>query len=240
MGRERSSVHSGVEPLTATLRDVCFVHWPVSEEGIAERLPAWLTPDVADGSAWISAVLVEMERFDVFGLPVRENVSAVTVRTYVRSPTGDRGVYFLSVDLTDRPAAEAARRLLRLPFDAADVERSPDGEKTRVRTARREDPGATLDVTYEPTGSTQTASPDTLASFLVERYRYYTEGPLGTRLVGSVGHDAWQLQSARVSVRDATLVPGIASERSERQPLAHFSDGTAMRIGPPVPLSAHM
>lgn len=228
---------TGVEPLTITLRDVCFLHWPVPEAQVAELLPDWLTPNTTDGSAWISAIPMEMARFDVFGVPVREGIRAVNLRTYVESPDGNRGVYFLSLDVTDRLAAETARRLFRLPYYAADIDRSSDGEETTIRSARLDDSGATLDVTYEPTGATQAASPDTLASFLAERYRYFTEGPLGTRLVGSVGHEPWGLQSAKASVTDATLVAAVAGREPGDQPLAHYSDGTSMTIGPPRPLS---
>ena len=228
---------TGVEPLSITLRDVCFLHWPVPEAQVAELLPDWLTPDTADGSAWISAVPMEMASFDLFGVPVREGVLAVNLRTYVESPDGNRGVYFLSLDVTDRLAAETARRLFRLPYYAADIDRSSEGEETTVRSARLDDSREALDVTYEPTGATQAASPDTLASFLVERYRYFTEGPLGTRLVGNVGHDTWSLQSAKVTVRNDSLVTAVTGRAVTEQPLAHYSDGTSMTIEPPRPLS---
>jgi uncharacterized protein YqjF (DUF2071 family) len=174
---------------------------------------------------------------DAFGLPVREDVEAVNLRTYVMSPYGDRGVYFLSLDLTDRLGAETARRLFRLPYYAADVDRSVEDGQTVLRARRRDDATASFAVSYEPSGPTQTASPDTLASFLTERYRYYTEGPLGTHLVGNVGHDPWALQSAAASVADPSLLETVGLGDPDERPLAHYSDGTTMRIGPPKPLA---
>lgn len=178
-----------------------------------------------------------MRRFDLLGQPVREHVDAVNVRTCVRGLDGGRGVYFLSLDATGHQAVRAARRLFRLPYYAADVQRTRDGEQTTVRSTMIENSEATLDVTYEPSGPGQRATPDTLASFLVERYRYFTEGPLGTRLVGSVGHDAWTLQSATASVRDDGLLEAIGIESIQAEPLAHYSDGTAMQLGVPVPVT---
>lgn len=228
---------TGLAPLEVTLRDVGFLHWPVPKAVVADLVPNWLQPDAADGSAWVSAIPLEMRRFDLLGQPVREHVDAVTVRTYVRGPDGDRGVYFLSLDATDRRAVRAARQLFRLPYYAADIQRSSAGAETTVRSSRVEDSRATLGVTYEPSGPGQRAAPDTLASFLVERYRYFTEGPLGTRLVGSVGHDAWTLQSATVTMQDDGLVRAFGIDSVQEEPLAHYSEGTAMRLGVPMPLS---
>ncbi len=230
-------MHTGVEPLTVEVRDVCFMHWPVPEAHVDALLPDWLEPDVADGTAWISALPMRLASFDAFGVPVREDVEAVNLRTYVRSPSGNRGVYFCSLDATDRPAVEAARRLFRLPYYYADVDRTVDGDRTSVRATRRDGTRATLAVAFEPSGHVQSAGPDTLASFLTERYRYFTAGPFGTRLVGSVGHDPWQLQSATASVTEDSLLGTVDLDGAEERPLVHYSSGARMRIGAPKPLA---
>lgn len=230
-------MRTGLEPLTITLEDVCFLHWPVEADRVAGLVPSWLEPDTADGTAWVSALPMVMAKFDAFGLPVREDLGALNVRTYVRAPSGDRGVYFLSVDATDAPAVEAARRLFRLPYHRATVERTSEGGRTRVRVTRRGGERGTLDVTYDSSGPTQRASPDTLASFLAERYRYFTEGPLGTRLVGSVGHEPWELRSARATASETGLLAPVGLADADPEPLAHVSSGARLRIGPPKPVA---
>ena len=230
-------MNTGVEPLKTELRDVCFLHWPVPESRVDSLVPDWLTVDTADGSAWISALPMRMASLDVLGVPVREAVEAVALRTYVRSASGDRGVYFCSVDATDRPAAETARRLLRSPHFHAEIDRTTDGDRTSVRATRRDGANAAFAVSYEPSGHVQPAGPDTLASFLAERYRYFTEGPFGTRLVGSVGHDPWQLQSATASVTRDSLLETVGLHATDERPLVHYSDGVSMRIGAPRPLA---
>lgn len=230
-------MRGGLEPLTVTLRDVCFLHWPVSESAVDRLVPGWLTPDTIDGSAWVSALPMAMARFDAFGVPVRENLRAVTLRTYVRSPAGDRGVYFLSLDVSDPLAADVARRLFGLPYYDAAIEHSTEGDRTSLRARRRDDANSSIAVTYEPSGPVRSASPDTLASFLAERYRYFVDGPFGTRLVGSVGHDPWSLQSATATVTNDGLLASVGLDDPDARPLAHYSDGTEMRIGPPAPLS---
>lgn len=224
-------------PLTAALRDVCFLHWPVPEAAVADVVPDWLTPDVADGTAWVSVLSTEMRRVDVFGLPVRENVRAVAVRTYVRSPGGDRGVYFISMDVNDRLVADATSRLFRGPASSATIDRSKNGDEITIRATGCGKRGDTFEVSYEPSGATQTASPDTLPSFLVERYRYFTEGAFDTRLCGSVGHGPWKLRTATASVAESDPVEGVGFQVDDTAPLAHYSDGVEMRIGPPAPLS---
>lgn len=230
-------MRTGIEPLTITLRDVCFCHWPVSEAHVSRLVPDWLAPDTADGSAWISAVAMELSEFDAFGLPVREDVLAVNLRTYVRGPGGDRGVYFCSLDATDRPAVDTARRLFRLPYYFAEVEWTRNDARTTVRIVRRDGSGSTLAIACEASGPAQSASPDTLPSFLAERYRYFTEGPLGTRLVGSVGHEPWALQSATATLTEDGLLETVGLDDPDPRPLAHYSAGTTMRIGVPGPVS---
>jgi len=80
------------QPLTATLRDICFLHWPVSESGVDERLPELALPDMADGSAWVKVVSAELRRIEVFGRPVRERVRVFLLRTYALSPARPRHV----------------------------------------------------------------------------------------------------------------------------------------------------
>lgn len=229
-------MRSGARPLTVTLRDVCFLHWPVATATVAASVPDWLTVDEADGTAWVSALPLTMARFDAFGVPVRRDVGGLNLRTYVRGPDGDRGVYFLSLDATDRVAVTVARRLFRLPYYYADVRRTERDGRTNVSVRRTAERDAALELSYRPAGGERTASADTLASFLTERYRYFTTGPLGTRLVGSVGHEPWELGTAEATVQARSLLPDCVVDSSESEPLVHYSPGTEMRVGVPRPV----
>lgn len=224
-----------VAPLTVTLADVCFLHWPVARETVADAVPDWLAVDVADDTAWVTAVALSMDRWKAMGVDVREGVEAVNCRTYVRTPNDERAVYFLSVDATDRLAVETARRVFRLPYHHADVRRTSAGDGTRVEATRRGSEDSGLVVAYDPRGSPDETAPDTLASFLTERYRYATEGPLGTRLVGSVGHDPWRLQPADATVERATLLDAAGIDDVAGDPLVHVSPGAEFRVGLPRP-----
>lgn len=227
---------TSIRPLSVTVVDVCFVHWPVAPSIVRSVIPDWLEPDTIEGSAWVSALPLTMAQFDVFGLPARQDVEGVNLRTYVRTAAGDRGVFFLSLDISDRLAAETASSLFRLPYHYANVRRRREGDRTEVVARRRNDTEARLTITFEPTGEARTTGPDTLASFLVERDRYFTTGPLGTQLVGSVGHPPWKLQPAEVTVTENSLLSAAGIEAADGEALVHYSPGIEMGIGRLEPL----
>ena len=133
--------------------------------------------------------------------------------------------------LADRLAAETARSVFRLPYYHASIRRRRQGDRTEVVARRRVDAETRLTVTFESTGELRTAAPDTLASFLVERERYFTTGPLGTRLVGSVGHPSWSIQTATATITENTLLSAAGIDRVEGDPLVHYSPGVEMGIG---------
>lgn len=220
-----------VRPLSASLSDVCFVHWPYPPAEVEALLPPWLEPDTEDGRAWVTALPLTMARFDLLGVPVRERVEGVNLRTYVRTSDGTRGVWFLSLDVDDRIAAETARSVFQLPYHRARIRRRTQGERTEVVARRRGDGDARLAVTFEPEGEPLEPGPDTLPSFLIERHRYFTNGPLGTRLRGSVGHPPWPVQPATVAVAENTLLDAAGLGDPDDDPLVHYSPGVEMGIG---------
>ncbi|WP_372480690.1 YqjF family protein [Halomicrobium sp. HM KBTZ05] len=225
-----------LRPLSITLSDVCFLHWPVAPAAVRAVLPNWAEPDTMDDTAWVSVLSLSIDRFDAFGVPVRERVESVAVRTYVQTPSGDRAVAFLSLDVTDRLVADALRTLFHLPASHADVRRRRQDSRTEVVSRRRDGADARLGVTFGPTGTPTTTAPDTLAAFLLDRERYVTTGPLETRLVGSVGHPPWRVQPADAAVTETTLLDAAGVDSLDGEPLAHYSPGVEMGVGVLEPL----
>jgi uncharacterized protein YqjF (DUF2071 family) len=225
-----------LRPLSVSLSDVYFVHWPVSAAAIDPLVPAWTEPDTFDGSAWVSAVAVAVDRFDTFGVPVREGVQSLNLRTYVTTPSLDRAVHFLSLDVNDRIAADSMRALFQLPTYSAELRRSPSEDDTDVVVQRRDGSGARLRGAFDPVGDPGTVAPDTLPSFLVNRERYVANGPFGTRLVGSVGHPPWRIQPADATLEDRTILDAASIEAVDDPPLVHYSPGLDMAVGRLEPL----
>lgn len=220
-----------LRPLSVELSDVCFVHWPVSKAALRSCVPGWTEPDTVDGSAWVSALAISIDRFDAFGVPLREDLQSVNLRTYVTTPSMDRAVCFLSIDVSDRVAADAMRSLFRLPAHHAELRRRPTEDGIDVVARRRDGSGTRLEATFDPVGEPTPTAPDTLASFLVDRDRYVTTGPLGRRLVGSVGHPPWPLQPADGTIREQTLLDAAGVDAVEAAPLVHYSPGLEMTVG---------
>ncbi|GGK62298.1 DUF2071 domain-containing protein [Haloarcula sebkhae] len=220
-----------LRPLQVTLDDVCFCHWPVSETAVQATVPDWLTVETADDDAWVSAVAATVDRVETFGIEVAGPSELLTVRTYVRGPTGQRGVCVLGLFGDDRRTATAVSELFRITVGDAVPRTIPTADRRRVLDAGER---RLFECRYTVSGGPAAIPPDSLASFLVDRQRYFTTGRFGTHLVGSVGHDPWRLDRV-----DATVTGSVLSlvdiSACEAEPLVHHSPGLRVSIAPPVP-----
>jgi len=225
----------GTRPLSITVDDGCFCHWPVDADALNRELPSWLTAETADSYAWVTAVAHTVGSVAAFGLDVTTPAEWLPIRTPVRGPAGQRGVYFFAVFVDDEAVGTLAKHSLRLPYRSGRLERRPDGEY-RTRRTLTVDGRQALSLRYTPDDSeASTAPPDSLAAFLVERRRYFTTGAFGTQLVGSVGHDGWPLVRGE-SVVGGSLLPALGLPEPVGEPLVHYTSGTELGLVPPKPL----
>ncbi|EMA23400.1 DUF2071 domain-containing protein [Haloarcula argentinensis] len=220
-----------LRPLQVTLDDVCFCHWPVSEAAVQVAVPDWLTVETADDDAWVSAVTATVDRVETFGIEVAGPSELLTVRTYVRGPTGQRGVCVLGLFGDDRRTATAVSELFRITVGDAVPRTLPTADRRRVLDAGER---RLFECRYTVSGGRAAIPPDSLASFLVDRQRYFTTGRFGTHLVGSVGHDPWRLDRVDATVTGSVL-PLVDISAREAEPLVHHSPGLRVSIAPPVP-----
>ncbi|WP_336338228.1 DUF2071 domain-containing protein [Haloarcula brevis] len=220
-----------LRPLQVTLDDVCFCHWPVARTAVEPAVPDWLTVETADGDAWVSAVAATVDRVETFGIEVAGPAELLTVRTYVRGPTGQRGVRVLALFGDDRRISTAVSELFRVTAGGATPRTLPTADRRRVLDAgdRR-----LFECRYTADGEPVAVPPDSLASFLVDRQRYFTTGRFGTRLVGSIGHDPWRLDRVDATVT-GSVFPAVDIPVSGSTPLVHHSPGLRVSIAPPVP-----
>ncbi|MDS0221181.1 DUF2071 domain-containing protein [Haloarcula sp. S1AR25-5A] len=220
-----------LRPLQVTLDDVCFCHWPVAETTVGAVVPDWLTVETSDGDAWVSAVAATVDRVETFGVEIAGPSELLTVRTYVRGPTGQRGVCVLALYGDDSRTTTAVSELFRITVGDAVPRLLPTADRRRVLDAgdRR-----LFECRYTVEGDPVAIPPDSLASFLVDRQRYFTTGRFGTHLVGSVGHDPWRLDRIDSSVTGSVL-PSVDISACESDPLVHHSPGVQVSIAPPIP-----
>ena len=159
-------------------RDLLFAHWPVPVEAIRPLVPAALDVQQFDGTSWLGIVPFRMAGVMRRPLPDLPYVSAfpeLNVRVYVERD-GRPGVWFLSLDATNRLAVAAARAIFHLPYYRASIDITPDGDGFHYDSRRAEDPPAAFRAAYRPVSAVYRAAPGTLEHWLTERYCLYAEG----------------------------------------------------------------
>jgi hypothetical protein len=159
------------------------------------------------------------------------------------SDDGDVGVYFLSLDTGRRSAAVAGRRAFGLPFHHATMRLTRRDDRVTFRSRRRgSEAPAVFQARYRPTGSTSTAEPGTVASFCVERSRYYLPASEDRRLgaerrpgvaevrIGSIDRPPWELQPVDATIRVNTLFEAVGLPTPTADPVTQYSPGFEMGV----------
>jgi uncharacterized protein YqjF (DUF2071 family) len=216
-------------------RHLLFANWPVDPAIVADHLPESLSVDTHDGDAWLSVIPFTNVDVRPKGLPAAAGVDMpeLNLRTYVTCD-GSRGIYFFSLDASLAPAVLGARAFHHLPYYYADIELdvrrdASDGRGGRVRfTSRRRQPGdrpAHFDARYGPSGSELDAPDGSLARFIADRFRFFTEAPDGSVRYTDVDHDAWTLYPAEMTVERNTLFRANGFAHPESEPTLYYSPG---------------
>jgi uncharacterized protein YqjF (DUF2071 family) len=223
-------------------RYLLFLHWPVPAAALQALLPEGLTVDTFDGQAYMGLVPFTMRGVRPVwspSIPGISNFHEVNVRTYVHRNGQHPGVWFFSLDASNRLAVSIARRRWNLPYFNAAMRLQIEGGRIHYLSVRRGgwggDSSARTAAVYRPTGSPSPAQPGTLEHFLVERYLLYSTS--GGRLWrGQVHHTAYPVQSADLESSDDTLIDsaGILLPESVRRagPLVHYAHGVDVEIFP--------
>jgi uncharacterized protein len=216
-------------------RDLLFLHQLVPIETLRRLVPRRLEIDTFEGSAW--ATLIPFAVFDSrpIGVPraLAMDFLEVNLRTYVRSPEGEPGIYFFSLEASSWLAVAGARLGYALPYFPAAMARRTDDEIARIDyRSRRRGAGspAGLEVVWRVGARAGTAAPGSLDHFLIERYVLFAAR--GDRLYrAQVHHRPYPLCAASVeAVRESLFaragLPGLPAA-----PLVHHSPGVDVEIG---------
>lgn len=233
-----------------------FLHWRYPADVIQAFLPRGLTVDSLDGTAWVGVVPFVMERIRPPGGPALPWLSAfgeVNVRTYVRDPLGNRGVWFFSLDAARLPAMLAARATYGLPYFWSGIRVNATGDRFAYRCHRRPGlsrprvsrpglsrPGLTGPGTKgarceaevelgDPLPEAGSPGRGELADFLTARYRLYSV-IAGRTAWAAAEHPPWPLRQARVLRLDQDLLQTAGLAAPGEAPLAHASAGVAVRL----------
>ncbi|WP_340098103.1 DUF2071 domain-containing protein [Salinibaculum salinum] len=211
-------------------RDVFFASFPVDPAVVRPHLPERLTLDTFDGDAYLSVVPFVIGDIRPRGLPAAAGLSTpeLNLRTYVRLD-GTPGIYFFNLDADDLLGVIGARIFNQLPYYYADMDYEKTGS-TRFESQRRT-PGArplTFAATYGPDGDPYQPDPGTVEHFLVERYRYFTEGQDGSLRYANIDHEPWTLRPGAWTVERNTIFAANGFDRPDSEPILSHSRGVAV------------
>jgi uncharacterized protein YqjF (DUF2071 family) len=214
---------------------ISFIHWRYPATVVQQTLPAGLTVETFDGSAWVGLIpfLMEGVRAPLTpAVPWLSRFPETNVRTYVRDSQGRSGIWFLSLDAARLPVVLAARASYRLPYFWSDMALHGAGGRIGYRCRRRTPPHRTAhchaDVAMGP--PLHEAERDELAHFLTARFRLFTV-VAGRLAAAEAEHPDWPLHHAELQRLDQTLVRAAGLPAPVGEPLIHASPGVPVSIG---------
>ena len=186
-----------------------FLHWSWDANELQASLPPGLIVDTFQGQAWLGVVPFWMDCVRPRFLPPVPGLSwflELNLRTYVHTADGTPGVWFYSLDCNQPLAVQLARRLFSLPYvNARQSGTRPTRENARAAFESTRAGRSTNRFEYEAAGPLKHARPDTLESFLVERYLLFSRRPNGQLASGRVWHTPYPVAPAQVHRADVAL-----------------------------------
>jgi len=182
----------------------------VSTVDLRQRVPDELEIEEHDGSGWLGIQFFRVRALRARGaLPV-PGISAflqLNVRTYVRGPDGLPGVWFFSIDASNRLAALGVRRIYHVPAFHARMTLEWEGDWHEAECVRLGEPGRVFSGRYRPAGESFHAEPGSLEWFLTERYCLYTSDASGSLHRAEIHHAPWPLRPAEAEIELTSIAP---------------------------------
>lgn len=217
--------------------DVLFLHWPVQPELLRPLLPKGVELDLFEGNAWIGFVFFEVNGLRprlIPPIPFVNTFPELNVRTYIRR-NGKPGVYFLSMDATNKIAIKMARATYSLPYLYADISLKRSATSVSLSSIRKERdfPRESLQVKYKPTGENIPNEEGSLTHWLVERYCLWSV--IGDELCRTdIHHPKWVVEAVEVELATNTMAQFLPREIFSIPPIAHYSLSKTALFWPPV------
>ncbi|RWZ58828.1 DUF2071 domain-containing protein [Halobacillus fulvus] len=209
-----------------TWENLVFMHWPVDEEALRPFIPDSFTIDVINGQAWIAIVPFRMNHIRFRGLPeiaAGNQLLELNVRTYV-TYKGEPGVYFITLDANHPLGVFLARTVFGLPYVNAEMKLKQKTNHLQF-TSRRTHKGydkSHFHASVDITSPIITPSPDSLTSWLTERYALWVQRGR-TIYKGPIQHKNWSLQEAKARIDFNQLTDFLPPGSLSGEPLTHYS-----------------
>lgn len=219
-----------------------FLHWRVPAEVLQPLIPANLTIEQYDGSAWLGLVPFSMESIRpwwFFAVPGISWFLETNIRTYVVDEKGVRGVWFFSLDANQQLAVTIACRFWHLPYKMAKLSLTENRTSNQslqlsFKGLRTDSPAADYQgsATVDFTKPAVPAAQNTLEHFLVERYILFAQTRSGRIMTGEVHHAPYQLRPVISCEVRQTLTQAMGCPLENPPDHAAYSDGVDVRVSP--------
>jgi len=150
-------------------RELLFLHWAMPPGALRPLVPAALELDLFEGAAWVTLIPFEIVESRPRGIPgaLAARFLEVNLRTYVRGPDGEPGIYFWSLEASSLLAVVGARLLYGLPYFPARMSMRRAGTRVEYTSRRRFGASAELRLGWTVAEAIGTARPGTLDHFLI-------------------------------------------------------------------------
>ncbi len=213
-----------------------FLHWKYPITAVQALLPPGLVVEPFQGSAWVGLVpfFMEVDIPTLGRIPWLFEFPETNVRTYVRGPSGDPGVWFFSLDAARLAAVVTARVTYRVPYFWSQMEVARMGQSMSYATRRRwPHPGVVGSQVEIEIGEQYLANELTdFDHYLTARWTLY--GTWGEKLLmARAQHAPWPLYRARVVMLEDSLVEAAGLRAPSDPPIVHWSPGVDVKVGYP-------
>jgi uncharacterized protein YqjF (DUF2071 family) len=214
-----------------------FIHWIYPVEVLERFVPSSLKIDTLDDKAYVGMVAFRQEgvRFSFLPpLPGSALFPETNLRTYVRSPNGQRGVWFFSCDVASLPYALGGKMSFAIPHPWDHMEMTQTGREIKYVAKRLwpKRPEASHQIHMEIGNEIPLKDLKDLDLFLTARYRLFVS-LAGMLIGGRVEHTPYPLFRARLLSLQQTLTTAAGLPEPKGEPLVLYSSGVRTRIGLP-------
>lgn len=216
-----------------------FAHWPVPAATMRALVPAVLSVDVREGSAWVSVTPFYLDALRAHlgpALPGLSSFLEINVRTYVTFEDKP-GVYFFSLDASSAIAVRAARLLYHLPYHRAFMRLHAAADAMIAFESRRQGraaPPAVFQGRYRPAGPVAHSPMDSLDRWLTERYCLYTVDSAQRVYRTDIHHAPWPLQPAELEIAANSMPLSAGITLPKQPPRLAYAERLDVVVWPPV------
>ena len=161
-------------------------------------------------------------------LPWISQFPETNVRTYVRGPDGEPGIWFFTLEAARMIAVLGARMLYGLPYHSSEMQVTMQRDSIEYRSHR--ETGKRLADSRISILIGEPAPGGEMETFLTARFRLYST-LRGQLSYADVEHDPWTLNVARARSLEQTLIESVGLPSPRGEPFVHYSHGVRTRIG---------